>query len=65
MATEDKDTLVVRRQTTGDALHSLLSDLFEEVRHECSGSVADYIPQLAQADPAIFGVARKRMISPR
>lgn len=45
-----------------DAISQLLSDVLDEVRPDASGAVADYIPQLASADPDRLGLA---IIGPR
>ncbi|WP_233165206.1 glutaminase A [Mycobacterium sp. AT1] len=40
----------------GDEVSSLVDDAHTRYRQDASGSVADFIPVLAQADPTLFGV---------
>ena len=40
-----------------DELHEVLEYAFEQARHDDSGDVADYIPELAKANPDHFGFA--------
>jgi glutaminase len=42
---------------TEPALQRFLTECYEELRSDHSGTVADYIPQLKQANPAHFGIA--------
>ena len=39
-------------------LKGVLEHSFERTRHDASGVLADYIPELAKADPAIIGGRR-------
>ncbi len=40
-----------------DELHEVLALAFEQARADQSGKVADYIPELAKANPDHFGMA--------
>ena len=42
---------------SSDELHEVLEYAFEQARHDDSGDVADYIPELAKANPDHFGFA--------
>ena len=42
---------------TEPPLQRFLTECYEELRSDNSGTVADYIPQLKQANPAHFGIA--------
>ena len=37
-------------------IQSLLNDTFQKVKNNNGGKLADYIPQLAKADPKLFGI---------
>jgi len=41
---------------TRDEVRALVEVAYERFRGECSGKVADYIPALAEVDPALFGI---------
>ena len=41
---------------TQDEVRALLQTAYERFRHEGGGNVADYIPALAEADPALFSL---------
>ena len=41
----------------GSAIEGYLEDLFGELARLEDGAVADYIPELAKADPTWFGIA--------
>jgi len=41
---------------TPEEVRALIQTAYERFRHEDDGSVADYIPALAKADPALFGL---------
>ena len=34
-----------------------LNRIYEQFRNDCEGKVADYIPELAKADPRSFGIS--------
>src|SRR3954466_15873491 len=55
------------RVSTGDLpvpqeIRELVTDAYERYRGENSGTVADYIPVLAEASPDLFGIA---VVGPR
>jgi len=39
-----------------DEVRALIAEAYERFREESDGKVADYIPALAEADPALFGI---------
>ena len=39
-----------------DEVRALIETAYRRFRHESDGSVADYIPALAEADPSLFGI---------
>ena len=53
----DLDALVNRMKSAAAPLRSTLSQLHEQFREVREGVVADYIPELAKADPEWFGIS--------
>ena len=41
---------------TGEDVRALVASAYERFREESGGSVADYIPALAEVDPSLFGI---------
>jgi glutaminase len=54
---DELDLLLGRMRTAAAPLREVLRDLHERNAPECAGKVATYIPELARADPAWFGIA--------
>lgn len=53
----DVDALVNRMKSAVAPFRNTLSRLYEKIRANREGRVADYIPELARADPEWFGVS--------
>jgi glutaminase len=53
----DVDAIVNRMKSAAAPLRNTLHRLHEELRGNCDGVVADYIPELAKADPEWFGIS--------
>jgi glutaminase len=56
-ALSDVDFLVNRMKSAAAPLRGTLSQLHEQLKDVCDGVVADYIPELAKADPEWFGIS--------
>src|SRR5438477_3403007 len=56
-ARDDLDRLVGRMRSAAAPLRGTLNRLYEQFRGVREGKVADYIPELAKADPEWFGVS--------
>jgi glutaminase len=56
-ARDDLDLLVGRMRSAAAPLRGTLNRLYEQFRGVRDGEVADYIPELAKADPEWFGVS--------
>lgn len=54
--TKDLDFLVKTMKSAASPCRALLRELHDKYRDESSGAVADYIPELATADPGGFGI---------
>ena len=54
---DDLDLLVGRVKSAASPLRETLTALHERYRGVNDGKVADYIPELALADPKWFGIA--------
>ena len=51
------DTAAPQMTPPPSALPTMMQTIFEELHGETGGAVADYIPQLADVNPALFGIA--------
>ena len=56
-APSDVDFLVNRMKSAAAPLRGTLSELHAQFKDVCDGAVADYIPELAKADPEWFGIS--------
>jgi len=55
--TKDLDFLVKTMKSAASPCRTMLRELHDKYHDESSGKVADYIPELATADPTGFGIA--------
>ena len=53
----DLDTLVLRMKSAASPARQMLRDLHAKHAADVSGTVADYIPELAKANPEWFGIS--------
>src|SRR5262249_50414824 len=56
-AHDDLDLLVGRMRSAAAPLRNTLNRLYEQFRDNNEGKVADYIPELAKANPDWFGIS--------
>ena len=50
------DNLDIASQKSSDINH-VLSQIYDSVKENRKGALADYIPELAKVDPNIYGIA--------
>ena len=54
---EDLDALLGKMKSASSPFRETLQELHRSLRDEMGGRVADYIPELAKADPSRFGIS--------
>ena len=54
---DELDRLVGRMRSAAAPLRGTLQRLYDQFRNVRDGKVADYIPELAKADPELFGIS--------
>src|SRR6185436_20221435 len=52
----DEDYVSTGTLPTQNEVRALIQTAYERFRHTVDGNVADYIPALAEADPALFSL---------